>query len=383
MSSGRPGPRRPRPLAARVTGAWRPAARWAGPAPGQAVRGRAEPRAAGQARRRLARPPRRTGRTPGRVPRPVPGAPAGRAPVAARRYRRPLITPCGRRPICRRTALPRQARCRRAPCRRATCPPRSRSCPAMTTMITRRMTGRGTPLAMAMLRETPPGRLPRRASLARPRDPRCRERCRRSHLTAPRPAAARWSSRRKTTWMCPTSSSDSGVARRSQPAARLTEVTARIEKACAMAGRDLSEVTLIAVTKTYPGEDVRLLSELGVHDFGENRDQEGRVKAAQSVGLDIAWHFIGQLQTRKASSVARYADYVHSVDRARLVSHLGTAARAAGREVTWLVQVSIDGDPERGGAPAGGVAAVAEAIEAEPSLVLGGVMAIAPMGMDP
>jgi pyridoxal phosphate enzyme (YggS family) len=150
-----------------------------------------------------------------------------------------------------------------------------------------------------------------------------------------------------------------------------------------MAGRDLSEVTLIAVTKTYPGEDVRLLSELGVHDFGENRDQEGRVKAAQSVGLDIAWHFIGQLQTRKASSVARYADYVHSVDRARLVSHLGTAARAAGREVTCLVQVSIDGDPERGGAPAGGVAAVAEAIEAEPSLVLGGVMAIAPMGMDP
>jgi PLP dependent protein len=150
-----------------------------------------------------------------------------------------------------------------------------------------------------------------------------------------------------------------------------------------MAGRNLSEVTLIAVTKTYPAEDVRLLSELGVHDFGENRDQEGSVKAAQSVELDIAWHFIGQLQTRKASSVARYADYVHSVDRARLVSHLGTAARAAGREVTCLVQVSIDGDPERGGVPASGVAAVAEAIEAEPSLVLGGVMAIAPMGMDP
>lgn len=150
-----------------------------------------------------------------------------------------------------------------------------------------------------------------------------------------------------------------------------------------MAGRDLSEVTLIAVTKTYPAEDVRLLRELGVHDFGENRDQEGMVKAAQSVELDIAWHFIGQLQTRKASSVARYADYVHSVDRARLVSHLGTAASAAGREITCLVQVSIDGDPERGGVPAGGVTAVAEAIEAEPSLVLGGVMAVAPMGMNP
>jgi pyridoxal phosphate enzyme (YggS family) len=150
-----------------------------------------------------------------------------------------------------------------------------------------------------------------------------------------------------------------------------------------MARRDAAEVTLIAVTKTYPVDDVRLLHALGVRDFGENRDQEGSVKAAESVTLDIAWHFIGQLQTRKAGSVARYADYVHSVDRIRLVSHLGAAARAAGRQVTCLVQVSIDGDPERGGVPASGVAAVAEAIEAEPGLVLGGVMAVAPLGMDP
>ena len=187
--------------------------------------------------------------------------------------------------------------------------------------------------------------------------------------------------------MYPTSSSDSSESRRSELAARLAEVTARIEKACATAGRDVAEVTLIAVTKTYPVEDVRLLRELGVRDFGENRDQEGKVKAAmalrQSVPLDIAWHFIGQLQTRKAGSVAQYADYVHSVDRIRLVTHLGTAARAASREITCLVQVSIDGDPERGGVPAGGVAAVAEAIEAEAGLVLGGVMAVAPMGTDP
>jgi PLP dependent protein len=187
--------------------------------------------------------------------------------------------------------------------------------------------------------------------------------------------------------MCPTSSSEATESRRSELAGRLAEVTARIEKACATAGRDVAEVTLIAVTKTYPADDVRLLHALGVHDFGENRDQEGKVKAAMvlrdSVPLDIAWHFIGQLQTRKAGSVAQYADFVHSVDRIRLVTHLGTGARAAGREITCLVQVSIDGDPERGGVPADGVAAVAEAIEAEPSLVLGGVMAVAPMGMDP
>jgi pyridoxal phosphate enzyme (YggS family) len=183
--------------------------------------------------------------------------------------------------------------------------------------------------------------------------------------------------------MCLTSSSDPG-ARRAELAGRLAGLTARIEKACATAGRDVAGVTLIAVTKTYPAADVRLLHGLGIRDFGENRDEEGAGKSAECVQLaGVRWHFIGQLQTRKAASVARYADLVHSVDRLRLVSRLGAAVRAAGRQVTCLVQVSIDADPERGGVPPGGVAEVAEAIEAEPGLLLGGVMAVAPMGMDP
>jgi pyridoxal phosphate enzyme (YggS family) len=183
--------------------------------------------------------------------------------------------------------------------------------------------------------------------------------------------------------MCPTSSSDPGLGRRAELADRLAEVRNRIEKACTVAGRDVSDVTLIAITKTYPASDVRLLRELGVRDFGENRDQEAAPKAAACTGLDLTWHFVGQLQTRKAGSVVRYADLVHSVDRVRLARHLGTAARAVGREVTCLVQVSIDGDPERGGVPVPGVTEVAEAIAAEGSLVLGGVMTIAPLGMDP
>ena len=174
-----------------------------------------------------------------------------------------------------------------------------------------------------------------------------------------------------------------GDGRKHELAAHLAEVRDRIAKACAAHGRDAGEITLIAVTKTYPAEDVRLLSELGVRHFGENRDQEAVPKAAASAGLDITWHFVGQLQTRKARSVAGYADVVHSVDRARLAGHLGTAARAAGREVSCLVQVSIDGDPARGGVPPAGVAQVAEAIEAEPGLILGGVMAVAPLGLDP
>src|SRR5215469_16134355 len=185
--------------------------------------------------------------------------------------------------------------------------------------------------------------------------------------------------------MSRTSSSELNPAerRRAELARNLAEVSGRVAAACAAAGRDAAGVTLIAITKTRPATDVMLLHSLGVSDFGENRDQEAAPKAAACAGLDITWHFVGQLQTRKAGSVVRYADLVHSVDRVRLARHLGTAATAAGRELTCLVQVSIDGDPERGGVPVPGVTEVAEAIAAQGGLVLGGVMAIAPLGMDP
>jgi PLP dependent protein len=174
---------------------------------------------------------------------------------------------------------------------------------------------------------------------------------------------------------------DSG--RREELALRLAEVRGRIAKACEAAGRDVSEVTLIAVTKTKPASDVRLLSELGVSDIGENRDAEAAPKAAQCADLDLTWHFVGQLQTNKCASVARYASVVHSVDRLRLVSTLGKAACRAGRVIECLVEVSLDGDPARGGAVAEQVPALAEALAAEEGLVLGGVMAIAPLSMPP
>ena len=175
----------------------------------------------------------------------------------------------------------------------------------------------------------------------------------------------------------------SGPGRRDELALRLAEVRGRIAKACEAAGRDVSELTLIAVTKTKPASDVRLLSELGVRDIGENRDAEAAPKAAECADLDLTWHFVGQLQTNKCASVARYASVVHSVDRPRLISALGKAARRAGRVIECLVEVSLDGDPARGGAVAEQVPVLAEALAAEEGLVLGGVMAIAPLSMPP
>jgi PLP dependent protein len=189
--------------------------------------------------------------------------------------------------------------------------------------------------------------------------------------------------------------------RRAEIAANLAEVRDRIAAACRAGGREVSEITMIAITKTRPASDVRLLSELGVTDVGENRDQEAAAKAADCARLGVSgltWHFVGQLQTNKASSVVRYADVVHSVDRDRLVRALGTKARLAGRTVTCLVQVSLDptdpgrtapapgrsgAAPERGGAAPGQVPGLADAIAAEDGLVLGGVMAVAPLAEPP
>ena len=173
-----------------------------------------------------------------------------------------------------------------------------------------------------------------------------------------------------------------GDDRRAELAASLAALRERIAAACEAAGRPGGDVSLIAITKTFPASDVRLLHGLGVTEVGENRDQEAAPKAAACADLPgLSWHFVGQLQTNKCGSVVRYARVVHSVDRLRLVRALGSHARAAGRVITCLIQVSLDGDPARGGALPADVPALAAAIAAQEGLLLGGVMAVAPLGV--
>lgn len=171
--------------------------------------------------------------------------------------------------------------------------------------------------------------------------------------------------------------------RRSELAANLTAVREQISHACAAAGRDPAEVTLIAVTKLFPASDVALLAGLGVDDIGENRDQEAATKAAECDDLDIRWHFVGQLQTNKARSVAGYASVVHSVDRPQLVDALSRAATRLGRTVRCLIQVSFDQEPGRGGAVPEALPGLADRVAEAAGVTLGGVMTVAPLGADP
>jgi PLP dependent protein len=171
--------------------------------------------------------------------------------------------------------------------------------------------------------------------------------------------------------------------RRDELADRLDEVQARISRALAAAGRT-DEPALVVVTKFFPASDVDLLAELGVTAIGENRDQEAAAKCAEIVHRDrLAVHFIGQLQSNKAGSVAHYADVVQSVDRAKVVRALDRGAEQAGRRLEVTVQVNLDEAQGRGGVAPPEALALADLVAAAGSLTLRGVMAVAPLGGDP
>lgn len=170
--------------------------------------------------------------------------------------------------------------------------------------------------------------------------------------------------------------------RRAQLAANLAAVRARMAAAAAAAGRQPGELTLVAVTKTFPVADVRHLVELGVGDVGENRAQEGAAKQAL-VGTPPRWHFVGGLQRNKAALVASFADVVHSVDRPELVDALGRHAESRAIPLDVLVQVSLDDDSSRGGATTPELLGLAARVAAAPGLRLRGLMAVAPLAADP
>jgi len=156
----------------------------------------------------------------------------------------------------------------------------------------------------------------------------------------------------------------------------LKTVETQITAAAASAGRARSEVTLIAVTKTYPVTDVEILRNLGVQNFGENRSEEGVAKSAQVSGT---WHFQGQVQSRKLRDIATWASYVHSLDSAEHVEKLSRIATEIGREISIFLQLSLDGAPGRGGVITTDLKALADAVVNLPQIKMVGLMCVPPV----
>ena len=159
---------------------------------------------------------------------------------------------------------------------------------------------------------------------------------------------------------------------------RLDEISANLEivksKIAAVASHP---VTLIAVTKTFPVSDAQILQQLGVVDFGENRDSEGAEKSQLVVGN---WHFQGQIQSNKLKSITSWASVIHSLDDPR---HFEMIEKVAPHPLSIFLQVSLDGAHHRGGAGVDQLYQLAEKVSASATHTLAGLMSVPPVGMDP
>lgn len=169
------------------------------------------------------------------------------------------------------------------------------------------------------------------------------------------------------------------ISRKEELFSHVNLVRQRMQEAANRAGRAAEEITLIAVTKTYPASDVELLHDLGLQNFAENRDHEGREKSAI---VPATWHFQGQIQSNKISSIASWANVVHSLDNPRHVRLIATAVPES-KTLSVFIQVCLDPAPGRGGMLPEGLSPLAELVLSEPSLRLEGLMAVAPLGEHP
>ena len=166
--------------------------------------------------------------------------------------------------------------------------------------------------------------------------------------------------------------------RKAEISNNLREIQVRIAKAAELASRKADEITLVAVTKTFPVSDIEILYELGIRNFGENRDQEGSVKAP-ALPSDCVWHFQGQIQSNKLKSIVEWADVVHSIDDLSHARKL--AALVSAKDI--FIQVSLDNQPNRGGVIPDLLPEFLTEIQKLSKLRVLGLMAVAPLGIEP
>lgn len=161
--------------------------------------------------------------------------------------------------------------------------------------------------------------------------------------------------------------------------ANFDAVEARVRAACQHAGRTASDVTLVAVTKTFPAEAVTAAINAGAHDIGENKVQEARDKKPLAQGA-ARWHLIGHLQSNKAKDAVHIFDVIQTIDSVSLAERVGKAAAAAGKRLEVLLEINIGREPQKSGADPAEVGSLARQVASIDALSLTGLMTIPPVG---
>ena len=163
----------------------------------------------------------------------------------------------------------------------------------------------------------------------------------------------------------------------------LRAVQEKIEKAASAAGREPDEITLIAVTKFFPLSDVRALYDLGIRNFGENRDEEGAQKAGE-LASDALWHFQGQIQGRKIPSLLEWADYIHSLDSLDHATKCERRLAEMGESRAFFIQINLEPErTDRGGITLSQLPEFISAVRELRHLQVSGLMTVPPVDADP
>jgi hypothetical protein len=169
-------------------------------------------------------------------------------------------------------------------------------------------------------------------------------------------------------------------------AGRVAAVRERIARAAARAGRHAEDVTLVAVSKTFPPAAVREVYAAGVVDFGENKVQEAEGKMEELADLrarGLRWHLVGHLQSNKAKKAGTLFDLVHSLDGVSLGRRLNDAGVDRGEPVRVMVQVDLAGEETKFGVPESEFFSTLEALQSLSALSLEGLMTLPPFDEDP
>jgi pyridoxal phosphate enzyme (YggS family) len=169
--------------------------------------------------------------------------------------------------------------------------------------------------------------------------------------------------------------------------ARLEAINQRIAAACERAGRQVSEITLVAVSKTVPAARIREAIEAGVRVLGESRVQEAAAKIPEleplSAERKVQWHLIGHLQSNKARRAVELFDAVHSVDSLKLAEQLDRLAGESGKRLPIFIEVNLGGEESKTGAAPDEILPLCEQIGKLPRLELKGLMALPPFSDNP
>jgi len=171
---------------------------------------------------------------------------------------------------------------------------------------------------------------------------------------------------------------DKSAAEASSLAANFEQIRQRIASACKKSGRSVEEVTVVAVSKTFPAEAIRLAYEIGLRHFGENRVQEWEAKHANLNVPDATFHLIGHLQSNKARRAANLFHRVDSLDSLGLAQKLNSSAQEERKKLPVLIEVHLSGEASKSGISESDLPALAKEIVELPDLELLGLMTVPP-----